>query len=65
VQALPEGEGCVLTGLNRSLWWLSPGAGRRVWTAMASAASGRSVRRWSAMPHPTTLRLKASRTTAT
>ena len=38
--------------------------GRRCPTAMSSALSTSSVRRWSAIDHPTTRRLNTSSTTA-
>ena len=47
-----------------SLWCTSPGAGRRARRAISKAARTSSVRRWSAMAHPTTRRLPASSTTA-
>ena len=46
-----------------SLWWTTPCAWRCP-SAMFSAASTSSVRRWSAMDHPTTLRLNTSSTMA-
>jgi len=41
----------------RSLWWMTPFLGRRLWMAMLSASTTSSARRFSPMRQPMTLRL--------
>jgi hypothetical protein len=60
--ALPTRRRCA--GLPRSVRCTVPAAGWRVVMGMPTAPRKRSVRRWSAIAQPITLRLKASTTIA-
>ena len=56
-QLAVDRTGVLVYWLPRSVCWISPGFGRRVSSAICSAAVASSVRRWSAMARPTILRL--------
>ena len=50
--------------MPRSVWQISPGAGRCLWTAMSSASKAISACRVSRIDHPTILRVCRSMTAA-